>query len=233
MSIRLRKVFKISDKPKPSKDKDGKEYTVINCLSWFPNNLLGESKIPLYQVTPYHLRDPKSGCIFENIWQSVKIYRKVYEQKAATPWDADWNHPAETHIIDDGKGNLVITPEYFAWRLKLANHPKAVRYPNGKQGRHECVCALWSPDNVTWKIYKYFEARKEIYCKLYAEYVKETESFKQLKKFYESGINLELMDVDCPDSIEVTKENYEKYLITQTPAFGHTWTLAACLQGWM
>ena len=36
-----------------------------------------------------------------------------------------WEHPAETHVNDDGS----LTPDYHTWREKGMNRKYAVRYP--------------------------------------------------------------------------------------------------------
>ncbi len=228
MSILLRKVNRIADKPVAS---DG--YLVVNCLSWFPNNVLtvGEEKIPLYEVSPYYLRDPMYGCLFENVWQSCKLYPKVFEQKAQTKWDAGWSHPEEVHVERNAQGEEVPNAAYWKWRERLAKHPQPVRYPNGKDGRHTCKGSIWSVDGKTLSLLSYFQARWHIYVQEYAKCVKTTAAYKQLKALVDRGVKLELLDVDCPASIEVTRETFNEYLVTRKPFFGHTWTLAACLLG--
>lgn len=84
------------------------------------------------------------------------------------------------------------SPDWFAWRNEGWNNPKAIRYPMGK----------WKiPVYSYWKGAKlnYIEARKVIYAPFYAENVKKTDSFKQLKELYESGKTVILRDYDAYD----------------------------------
>ena len=76
MSIFVNRITKITQQlPKiPSKNLP---YAVnLNCLNFFPNNI--EHGIPLYQLTPYYLRDEEDH-IFENVWQGSKIYESFIE----------------------------------------------------------------------------------------------------------------------------------------------------------
>ena len=52
--IQIHKVCNISQIPPPL---DG--YVYINALSWFKNNVItiNETKIPMYEVSPYYLKD--------------------------------------------------------------------------------------------------------------------------------------------------------------------------------
>ena len=227
MSITLRKVNRIYDKVES-------QNVVVNCLSWFSNNILDLStyphlpvelqdiKIPLYQVSPYYLKDA-NGCIFECVWQAQKLYPKVYTQNQ---FKEQWYHPEEVHV--DDKGNVL--PAYWNWRQKLLYHSQPVRYPNGYHSRHTVLCSLWF-DNNEWKKYSYFESRLHVYVKEYAKLVKQTEAFRLLKHVFSHGINLNLMEIDCVDNVVVSVDTFNHYLTQQTPAFGHTWTLALCLLG--
>lgn len=210
-SVILTKVKKISDKPHTPEG-----YIQLNTLSWFPNNTYQGIKI--YELTPYHLK--VNGQIFENIWQFAKLYPKVYAQNQVYNGVTQWQWPSENHVISG-----VLQPEYLKWRESGMNCPYPVRYPNGYNHRKECICHLWNI-NGEFKSLKYIEARKEIYCKLYRQSVKETSAFKEILKYPK----LQLIDVDVPqgDTI-VTQENYDKYLNDTSQAFGHTWSLAALL----
>lgn len=56
--IRLFKVAKVRDRVQVP---DG--FVLVNAVSWFPDNVLeiGDSKIPLYQVSPYYLKDERGS----------------------------------------------------------------------------------------------------------------------------------------------------------------------------
>jgi hypothetical protein len=127
------------------------------------------------------------------------------------PDDIVWEHPAEKHILS--KKPLVVAPEYWAWCAKLAAAPYAVRYPNGFKGRRAAFGSLWparetdicdennsvvAPDGTRYILLSYIEARKRVYCRLYADLVGENVEFARLKKLLEQGECLQLYEVDGP-----------------------------------
>jgi len=173
----------------------------------------------LYEVSPYHLK--VDGCIFESVFQSAKVYPRV---PAVDLKIEKWSHPAEEHV--DAKGTVL--PAYWAWRAKLLSHPTAVRYPVGQSYAKTCLYALWW-DGTKLQKYDYIESRWHIYATLYIKAVRQTEAYKQLLQLVKAGAKLELLDVDCPDSIEVSLATYTTYLSKTTPRFGHTWSLALAL----
>jgi len=223
--IRLVKVQKITDKPEVPPG-----FIPVNTLSWFPNNTLNVNgnTINVYEVTPYHLKD-SNGNLFENIWQSVKCYRKVYPQKQVYNNVITWEYPEEMHVND----NEDILPAYWNWRQRVMTNPHPIRYPNGFKGRHECLCALWPDENGIYHPYNYLNGRKEIYCKLYRDLVKTTSAWRDLKALVDSGQNLQFIDIDVPPEHPtiVTEQTFKQYLSDPSIPFGHTWTLAATLLG--
>jgi len=221
--IRLVKVSKITDNPSTPDN-----FLNINTLSWFTNNIIKEPvEINIYEVTPYYLKN-EQGHIFENIWQSSKIYKYVHSQQqryGKSKW-LIWEHPAEQHI--DSEGNILLS--YWNWRQKILNHKYAVRYPNGFNHRHECICCLWPNENGEWEQLDYINARKKIYCHEYARLVKMTTAYQRLKILHDSGYNLQFMDIDVPVTPTIYNDQlYNQYLHDTSIPFGHTWTLAACL----
>lgn len=159
----------------------------LNCLNFFPNNIM--HGIHLYEISPYILSD--QGIIFENHYQYCKLYRKVYAQREVKSGKLIWEHPEEIHINEEGK----VTSEYWTWRTKGFNNPYPVRYPNGFHGRTECVASLYY-NGSGWEFLSYVEARKKIYCKTYERLVKRTNAYKQLKNLYDSGISLQINEID-------------------------------------
>lgn len=200
-------------------------YISVDCASWFPNNVcyLDNEIIPMYQVSPYYLKD-KEGHLFENVWQGCKIYPFVIAQHQVYSGNVTWDHPEEVHVINNN-----VLPAYWEWRKKLFNNPYPVRYPNGFHGRHHCLTALWELDGV-WNKYDYISARKVIYCREYAKLVKETDAFRKLKSLLDSGIKLQLCEIDVQD-VEVTKELLINRLHDVSKPFGHGYVLATCLLG--
>lgn len=193
----------------------------LNCLHFFKNNVMYD--IPLYQITPYYLRDAE-GHIFENIWQFSKCYEKVDAQHEVKTDNIIWSHPAETHVIDSQP-----TPAFWAWRKKGWNNKYAVRYPNGYHGRHRCLCALWN-DNGTWVTLPYVAARKKIYCKVYAALVQATEAYQMLKALHDQGQGLQICEMDVRPGL-ITEEVLRRELNNDKQPFGHGYVLATCLLG--
>jgi hypothetical protein len=226
--IKLVRVRKVTDLP-PSIE----GFININSLSWFNNNVLNINNeiINLYEITPYYLRD-ENGSIFENFWQSTKIYRHVYEQKQIFSSILTWQHPDEDHI--DSEGNVL--PAYWKWRYKLMFNLHPVRYPNGYDHRKDVVSALWPTPQKRYESLTYVEARKKIYCPEYARLVQRTQAFAQLKNLISQGYFLQIMDVDVPEyediilqSDQCSSEKLVRYINNPLVPFGHSWVLSACL----
>lgn len=190
-------------------------------------------------LSPYVLRNEK-GHLLENVWQFSKLYARVTKQRIALGrYQQDtiiWDHPEEFHVGADGEP----TPEYWAWRHKGENNPRAVRYPNGYHGRKSCICSLWQDERLG-----YIEARKKIYCGEYARLAPQTEAFKQLHALLKQGINLQLVEVDGPDPTlayppydEISADNPGLLMCEKTirllvndarKPFGHGFVIAALL----
>jgi hypothetical protein len=193
----------------------------LNCLNFFTNNVMYD--IPLYEITPYYLKDAE-GHIFENVWQFSKVYEKVDAQHEVKAHKVIWSHPAETHMAS---GQL--TQQFWAWRKKGWNNPFAVRYPNGFYGRHRCLCAMWY-ENGAWTSLPYVPARKKIYCQVYANLVQGTEAYKRLKELHDQGQALQICEMDVRPGL-ITEEVLRKELNNDKEPFGHGYVLAACLLG--
>jgi hypothetical protein len=200
-------------------------------------------------LSPYHLRD-NNNFIMENIWQFTKVYREVPESKQFySNWDKTviWDHPKEVHyngIEEFNKDNL--TEEYFKWRMKGLKNRYAVRYPVGRNHRHECM-GLYMNGNL----YNYIDARKEVYLPLYISLLDGKEKFVELLDILKKGTNILLMEVDGPDgsildyykrtydvednfiennTMLATKENLTIMLNDSKKPFGHGYCLAVALK---
>ena len=146
-----------------------------------------------HTLSPYSLKNDK-GQIMENIWQFSKVYyqvRRSVQRKSRYDNTIIWNHPAEIHVVESGE----ITDEYVAWREKGFNNPYPVRYPNGYNYRHECVCSL---KTIYDQPLDYIESRKQIYLPLYIELVSQQDQFFELKELLSKGMNLLIIEVDGP-----------------------------------
>lgn len=210
-----------------------------------------------WQLSPYYTKCTIPGTtqkgIMENCWQNSKIYQTVKKQNQRAKWNSNliiWEYPEEQHI--DSSGNIL--PAYLKWRMKLATNEYAVRYPNGYNGRHECICSLLPDENgalipvsgpngqKATKEERYIAARKAIYCPLYAESVGELKEFKELQTRLNSGENLLILDVDGPSktekypfhfvedgSIAINEELTKAMLNDSSQPFGHGAVLSVLL----
>lgn len=206
------------------------------------------------QLSPYVLRNSQ-GCLLENLWQFAKVYPSITKQRIPLGrWHQDkiiWEHPAERHL-DNG----IPTEAYWQWRNKGMHNDYAVRYPNGYHGRRDAEFSLWPKlggdpslqrDLNDFDQLDYIEARKKIYCALYAELAPTTEHFIKLKNLLASGQNLLICEVDGPDplathppydqiSVEkpgllTTESNIRLLINDRGKPFGHGYTIAALLLG--
>lgn len=217
MSIYVSRITKINQKLPPCPD----GVLNLNCLHFFESNVM--YNIPLYQITPYYLKD-KEGHIFENIWQMSKVYEYVDPQHEVKSNKVIWSHPGEFHVIN-GK----LTPEFWLWRVKGWNNKFPVRFPNGYNNRHKCLYSLWY-ENGEWITLSYIQARKKIYCKIYAELVVATDAYKALKHLYDQGQSLCICEMDVRPGL-VTEDVLRFEINNTTVPFGHGYVLATCLMG--
>ena len=193
-----------------------------------------------HPLSPYVLTDGE-GCIFENVWQFSKIYKTVPEQKQVQ-WYGSWCHPHEVHL--DGEG--IPTEEYWEWREKGMRNKTAVRYPVGFYERRKCLGTYFEESDGAYSLLGYIEARKKIYVQLYKDYVQNHPVFLNLKKLLEEGTNLQINEVDGPTyhheypynkvvkgSIEINKDTIEALLNNPKQPFGHGYTIAGLLGGFL
>jgi len=193
-------------------------------------------------LSPYVLRN-EQGHLLENVWQFSKLYRKVEHQRIELsrhqPSNIIWQHPTEEHVDPvTGEPNAA----YWAWREKGMRNKYAVRYPNGFEGRKQCVCSIWHDGKQRLN---YIEARKTIYCGEYARLAPLTPAFQKLRTLLEAGENLQLVEVDGPDPTlgyapydQISKENPGMLMTEATvrllvndarKPFGHGYVIAALL----
>ena len=169
---------------------------------------------------PYELRD-EYGRLHEELWQFSKAYRKTNAVSEKYPLnqygEVVWEWPSEEHIT-----NNVVNEKYAIWRQKGLYSTKPIRYPNGKFGAKDCVCAFAetspilpddSPSVVLSKLgppLNYIESRKQIYLKEYIRLVRKEPKYHELLARFKAGENLLIVDVDGPhqESLNYYKETY-------------------------
>ncbi len=190
-------------------------------------------------LSPFVLRD-EHGQLLENVWQFSKLYNRVYAQRQLlykkNPSNSPmlWEHPAETHVDLDTNEP---TAAYWAWRHKGMQNKFAVRYPNGYNGRRECVCAIWEGKRLD-----YIEARKAIYLGEYKRLAPKTHVFQQLVHMvHKEGKDIQLIEVDGPDptlsywpyekrgTMEMDEKKLDFLLNDKNKPFGHGFVLALLL----
>jgi len=209
-------------------------------------------KSPGGALSPFNLRD-EFGHILENVWQFSKLYHDVKRQSLPLRRAGLllWEHPAEVHADADGMPNAA----YWKWRRLGMRNKYAVRYPNGYAGRRDCICAVWSRDAAAnpegpladAECLGYVQARKRIYCALYARLAVIHDEFKALLSLLAGGRDLLLVEVDGPAPgraksgplaivtaeqpwLDICDEETVRYLLHDTSAaFGHGYVLATLL----
>lgn len=107
--------------------------------------------------------------------------------------------------------------KHLEWAKKGFNSHKAIRYPmgRGKKPLH----AVWKGKNLG-----YVEARKQIYCPIYAECVERyaSDSLDKLRQLYSEGKFIALIDFDG----YAKYESLEKALNDPKKRMGHAFVLA-------
>ena len=115
------------------------------------------------------------------------------------------------------------TDDYFVWALAGWSKTYADRYPMGR-GRKP-LYSLWDGEKLG-----YVEARKRIYCPLYASAVEKTEAYGLLKERYEKGGDIWLWDFDGYDHV-AKGLSYQDVLDNPKKKMGHAFVLAMMLDG--
>lgn len=134
-------------------------------------------------ISPFFLgpvtsSDGLTAHIFEHFWQASKVF--------------------PCHIGVSGN----IKEEYWAWRKEWFDKEKvtdktASRRPHSLLGYkdNDCLFSVFYKNGV-WEHLSYVDARKKMYIPEYAKLIVKTESFKWLKKLYEEGKKIALVDFD-------------------------------------
>ncbi len=114
------------------------------------------------------------------------------------------------------------TKHYWDWAIAGWNNPRAVRYPMGKGALP--LYSLWKGQKLT-----YVEARKKIYCPLYARAVRKTEAFKELVKRHDYYGDLWLWDFDSYNH-RALGMTYQDVIDCPNRKMGHAFVLAMLLE---
>lgn len=146
----------------------------------------------------------------------VELYNGHISQNVENAWQ--YSKVYHEHL--DSENNP--TPDYFEWARSGWSKDYADRYPMGK-GRKPAY-SYWNG-----KKYNYVEARKKIYCPLYARTVEKSKAYEILKNEYKEKSELWLWDFDGYDhrTLDMT---YKDVLNCETKKMGHAFVLAMMLE---
>jgi hypothetical protein len=190
-----------------------------------PILVLSKSASEWGALSPYELKD-EYGRIHENIYQFAKIYTQTNTVTEKYPLNQYgkiiWQWPSEEHIVKTIDGRSIVSEKYAIWRQKGLYVNKPVRYPNGKQGTKDCVCAFKeispilpsdTPSQVLYKLsppLNYIESRKQIYAQEYFRLVRQESKYQELNERLTNGENLLIIEVDGPhqESLEYYRNTY-------------------------
>ena len=117
------------------------------------------------------------------------------------------------------------THVYFKWAKEGWDDSYAHRYPAGKGAIP--LYSWWDGDKLD-----YIEARKRIYIPLYAEAVKKSEAFKNLKTMHDTGEDLFLQDFDGYN-FRALDLSFEEVINDPRRKMGHAFVLAMLLEGFI
>ena len=161
------------------------DYIVVEVTSrvmrdkrFMANHPTFNKDISPFFVGPVTTSDGLIAHIFEHMWQASKVF--------------------PCHVDSDGN----IKKEYWEWRKEWFDKEKvtdksASRRPHSLLGYKDsdCLFSVHYNDGAYERL-SYVDARKKIYVPLYAKYVVETESYKWLKKLYDEGKKIAIVDFD-------------------------------------
>lgn len=147
---------------------------------------------------PVVTRDGLIAHIFEHYWHASKVF------------------PCHVDYMGDIKN------EYWQWRKEWFDKTKvtdktASRRPHTLLGYKDsdCLYSLYC-NGTNWERLSYVEARKKMYISEYAKLVVNSDSYKWLKKLYEEGKIIALVDFDGFNYYsEVVKEKLYKHYINK------------------
>jgi hypothetical protein len=143
---------------------------------------------PYKQLSPFFVTvdyeengEQRVGEIFENFFQSRKVYRQVTRQTG------DWVWPAETHVDANDNPN----ENWIRWNRALSSHELPIRHPNGKA----------IPLYAWWKGQKLgvVEMRKQIYIPFLQAIYRQHPVYQQILAMVRRGTNIIILGPDGPN----------------------------------
>ncbi len=177
-------------------------YVPIHVLSWHKKDSA------YFDLSPYYLKTDgdeelvnPGGILFENFWQGSKVYPTVYPidvyshpSKTGNQKFLWWSYPRrESHLV-----NNLVTPDYYKWRSSLWSCPKAIRYPNGREHRHEVAFSLLTKKDGAVERLSYLQARQRIYGQEYKRLIRMSASYQSILTMHNDGKNICIIEIDVP-----------------------------------
>jgi hypothetical protein len=202
----------------------------VNVLSWHGKDT------KYYEMSPYHLKT-EDGFLFENWYQSRKIYPTVYPIVVKPNFRSNivwWEYDSqENHCV-----NGVIQPEYFKWCDLICRCPNPIRYPNGYSRRGTVLFSLYNN-----QLHDYISSRYHIYFLNYSRIIRQLPIYSILLNKIRRGENICITEVDVPahgkrglySNVDQngyfypTLQNLDLLLRDPSEAFGHALCLTICL----
>lgn len=138
---------------------------------------------PYNQLSPFHIKD-ENGHIFENMWQSYKVWDTVQKQNKS-----NWSWKEEKHVDEYNKPNN----EWEKWHHSLKSHQQPVRRPNG---RNIPLYAFFEGEELD-----VVQARKRIYIPTLQRLYRAHKVYQDLLQLVKGGQNIIIVEPDgCHDT---------------------------------
>lgn len=151
----------------------------------------------------------------------VELYRGFWSQNVENAWQ----YSKVYREFLDGNGDPHAS--YWNWARRGWSRVQAVRYPMGKGMTP--VYSYWDGEKLD-----YVQARKKIYCPLYARAVEQSPAWGKLVRLYEMlkkrDIPLVIRDFDVYD-MDAAGVTYQQVINDPTKKMGHGFVLAMMLDG--
>lgn len=205
----------------------------VNVLKWTGK---WREFSPYYMKTDEETRGARAGILFENYYQGLKVYprlyaHEVYPSRFQRNRPPRWAWKEDVEIIRNG---VLWVEKYNEWRESVWACDYPLRYPNTIHRRSECVYSL--VDGVQ---YNYAEARR-LYRDEYCRLARKSPKYSLLLNMH--PLTLAEIDVpaagkaglhgECagPDNITpLTLELLERLFADLSAPFGHGLCLAYAL----
>lgn len=226
-------------------------YETINVLKWHSSKWKNFSPY-LLKTDGNECHSNPGGIIFENFYQSCKVYDVVFENEVyASKYQMNnpkylwWKFvPVNSGgdiLVENGIINYDL---YFRWRNSLWDCKNPVRYPNKIHRRKNTQFALLIDKDGNETRLDYLATRKQIYVREYIRLVKQLPEYNMLLNKLKNGQNIMICEIDVPaknkkgqygqdcddyNICHLTLDKLEILLNDPCEAFGHGLCLAYSL----